>query len=889
MNVMEQTAKKTPTSASEFERSQLRFFLEQGNISQTLAEFNPSLAWLAEIAKMDLIQSPAELAPWIEQNFNDPGAVREVVTNINFFDERAGKQLEWALNRKHGELDPAIAESWQLIIRHIRNTPRGIPYDEWFDIGPRLKEGDVSSELFDRLVEILRPKVKVGKRISLSDEDGSKNTPETPFDLMSVDYEIVGSVKASDVLSAWPENASADAEARFLDALISALNTTLNDAVELNIESNTGYSKTDHDVPSVAEHPQNEYQTGFLPIVRVIADIWTRFARKNASSAILYIDQWSLSPLKMNNRLALFACADAAVPAVKASEVLLNLQAGLLFLTNSSVEVFRLIGERWEEMPSIMRAKIEARIVSGPPSDWFRANAERHIDRSRFDLLGDMDRSGLELSGPTRTTLEDIKKKYPHWELRPAEQAGFHIWSGGVQEIVGDPKKLHSTPVESLLDEAKRLADNDDFLDGNDWLALCQSEPQHALGGLEFNAEIGEWPGWAWNSFLWATKNLIDPESILLVGKLLLEYPEDCFPEVTASASWWLNEKVNTLDDNLFWPLWDKVVSGTIDRPTNVSSDVLMSAINDPAGRLAEVLIKKMSKSENGQELSDEMHQRFDRLVCASGSFGKLARVCLASHLSILYERAPIWTTERIIPIFDWNSPEAVDAWKARKYSKYIGSPKLFELTKVPFLELFERTEIMENDLEVYGAWLTNIIIANVSANADYPLTTTEARSALRIAGIRALTSVGHRLAIEMESAGEEDKKSKWENVVGPVFQAIWPLDAEIQSPKATFKLVQILRATGSAFPDAAKVIIPFIRSEGPHDHTSLYSISKADDVLYSSSPEKLLDLAAAVVGDEPAGSVYGLKEILERIRSQDPQLADMRKFQRLLGIGGPH
>jgi hypothetical protein len=317
--------------------------------------------------------------------------------------------------------------------------------------------------------------------------------------------------------------------------------------------------------------------------------------------------------------------------------------------------------------------------------------------------------------------------------------------------------------------------------------------------------------------------------------------------------------------------------------------DVLTDALNSPAGRLAEVLVKRMTKGENGEEMTDGIRQRFDKLASAPGRFGELARARLAAEVSLLFEKAPIWTTERIVPLFDWKSSDAANVWNARKYSNYIGSPKLFGLTKTSFLELFGRPEIAEDDLRVYGEWLAVIMIANRSRNAGYPITATEARSALRAAGMRAMSSVGHRLAVEMEAAKPDEKIAQWQNVIGPVFKSIWPLDADLQSPSLTFKLVHILRASGDAFAEAAEEIIPFIRPEDPRQHTSIHSISTADDVVYASSPDKMLDLIAAVVGDEATRGAYGLMKVLDRIREHAPRLADKRKFQRLVSLASTH
>ena len=142
-------------------------------------------------------------------------------------------------------------------------------------------------------------------------------------------------------------------------------------------------------------------------------------------------------------------------------------------------------------------------------------------------------------------------------------------------------------------------------------------------------------------------------------------------------------------------------------------SDALQQALNAPSGRLAEILMKRMKKGENGEEISESVRTRLDKLVSARGNFGALARVRLAAEVALLYERAPSWTKKNLLPLLDWSSPEALNVWTARKYSTYIGSPQLFSLTKESFLELFGRSEVTDDDLRVYGDWLALMVIAN--------------------------------------------------------------------------------------------------------------------------------------------------------------------------------
>jgi hypothetical protein len=315
--------------------------------------------------------------------------------------------------------------------------------------------------------------------------------------------------------------------------------------------------------------------------------------------------------------------------------------------------------------------------------------------------------------------------------------------------------------------------------------------------------------------------------------------------------------------------------------------DVFSDAINAPPGRLAEILLRKVTKGH--VELPDGLLARFDKLVDAPGKPGLLARARLAADVPFLFARAPNWTKRKLLPYFEWSSPDAAHVWSARKYSNAIGSPELFGLMKKPFLELFGRSDVPAEDLRTFAEWLAAILIVNQVEGVRYPLTSTEARAALRRAGANALSSVGHRLAMEMERAGLEEKAELWRTVVGPVFQAIWPLDVELQTSASTFKLVQILCATGEAFPEAADAILPFIQPEDPRAQTTVFSIAGAPDLLYRAAPGKMLDLIAAVVGDALPGSVYALGKALSRLRLFAPNLADTRKFQKLLSCASQH
>jgi hypothetical protein len=567
------TKKKTPEDATELEREQLRYLLTRHDVGAILAEMNPSLAWLPMLAQMQLIKRDTELADWVERNFADAQAVRDVVANIQFFGSDTVDVLEYRLNRAKG-LSPLLMKCWRLILRHMKTAKHGALPREWFDAVPRIAHGERSAELLEQVATILRPKLKLGKRLGWYDEE-DRGSPTKPTDLMSIDYEVEEGITAEEVLSIWPQTEPPELDEKLLRVMTHELSAVVEDAIEVGVESNRGYGITDSDVPSVADHSQNAYRKGFLPIVRVMAELWTRIARKDLQRALPFIDLWGSNQFRIVRRLALFATADPAVPADKGADLLIDLPQGELFLTNSSVEVYRLIRARWRDFPREKQEVIERRFAEGPPPDWFKegSDKDRMIARSRFDLLGELQRMGIKLSANSEMLLKDIHERWPNWELRPQEQAGFHIWSGGsARPIVGDPTKLSDVPADQLVAAAKKAAETAGFLEGDAWEALCQTNSDHALGGLEAAAAANDWPDELWRYFLWATQKSTDEVSVASIANMLLKMPAEHLAEISSAASWWLNERAPTLDEDLLWPLWDRIEQ-TAPREAEVPQD----------------------------------------------------------------------------------------------------------------------------------------------------------------------------------------------------------------------------------------------------------------------------------------------------------------------------
>jgi hypothetical protein len=558
--------RKTPTDVSEFEREQLRFFLAADDLAVVLGTLNPSLAWLPLLSQMKLFQSETQLIPWIERNLENVDAVREVVANLKFFGPDTANFLQYRLNAQTTRLSPLLGKCWNLIVRHMRTNKRGVAGNALFELLPRLKRGEHSNDILERLADALRPHLTIKQRFAL--QDTANKTPQTPSDLMSIDFEIEETVPFTDILEAWPKDGAGERDEDLLFHLTPALEAALADATDVGIESNNGYSTSDIDVPSVASHSQNEYRSGFQQIVRMIAEVWARLAKKSPAAALSFVERWWRSHFRLMRRIALFAAADPTVPSAEAGKMLIDIPQGELFLTNSSVEVYRLIRARWNDFGVEIQQKICRRLCEGPPRNWFRegTDTDQFRDRARFDVLSHMMADGLPIGYEATKLLNEIKARWPQWVPKPAEQAGFHIWhsSGFVDRPSTDIFERVSD--NELVPIALNRAARADFLDADYWNALCLSEPDRALRGLDAAAAAGTWPAELWRQMIWSRTPYANPETEARLAELLIQCPSATFTKLADTASAWLDEHSRTLAVDILWKLWDKIAGAVLNK-----------------------------------------------------------------------------------------------------------------------------------------------------------------------------------------------------------------------------------------------------------------------------------------------------------------------------------
>jgi len=89
----------------------------------------------------------------------------------------------------------------------MNSTKRGLAQNAWYEIAPQIRERwIIQSFVLERLANALRPKLKIGKKLSWYESAEEKEPePERPADLMSIDYEVEDGLPSGEVLRSLAE------------------------------------------------------------------------------------------------------------------------------------------------------------------------------------------------------------------------------------------------------------------------------------------------------------------------------------------------------------------------------------------------------------------------------------------------------------------------------------------------------------------------------------------------------------------------------------------------------------------------------------------------------------------------------------------------------------
>ena len=847
------------------------------------------------------------LGHWLIRHLDDPNLVLWVARQGGLLHNRFALLVQQQLQKfdklekekNQEELEQIRAASPKAIPGHLMRTLWGLilsgrlkqfanhhnyTLSSWFK---HFNLAGLTPYLRVEIRKILTPQIKIEKPFTREHIQSGADAPQYMSDLVNVEIVLAG----DSVHHALKRRKSNPEWESALPDLLADFNVLLRDALNLMRETGEAEDLKDRsyfDQPSISEHPQNRTFNDWTALIDLTRDAWLATAKKDTEQARLIADGWLKTPYPLFKRLAFFAATERedVISCQQALSWLLADDNWWLWSVGTQRETMRLLASLARRLDTTEMNQLEQVILQGPPRKMFRQDTKNEdwvyiVDRTIWRRLAKLQASDAELSPKSLSKLESLKKQYS-WRLAKDDRDDFPTWLGHGEDIKVDVLPTPHTKDELI--EWVHQHHKKDIGKSDEWPDRCKQYVDITADVLVHWANQGEWLEDRWlQAFSAWTDDECLKKSWGRIPKVIIKAPDSLIEVVARDLGWWLEKQANKFEDQeeLFFGLIERILK--LDHEGYVQSDKepLPYAINHPLGIAIEALLRWWYRGslEDGQGLPGELKSLFTKICDTKYNNFRPGRTVLAAHVVTLFRIDEEWTSEHLLPLFDWQKlkVEARAVWAGFLWSPRDYRP-LIAAIKQPFLATTEYYDKLGIPSEQYISLLTLVAL-----DPDDTLTKEDLSNATHALPQKGLMRVADELTQMLEGAGEQ-RRDYWRNRVLPYFQSIWPNSNDFKSPEISASLAQLCIAAQEVFPEAYKELRYWLQPlEGWKADSVVYRLHEAQ--LSEQFPEEVLVFLDAIIRDDRKFLPDELSDCLKSIRKKQPDLGRNKKFQRLFKL----
>ena len=293
-------------------------------------------------------------------------------------------------------------------------------------------------------------------------------------------------------------------------------------------------------------------------------------------------------------------------------------------------------------------------------------------------------------------------------------------------------------------------------------------------------------------------------------------------------------------------------------------------------GRVTEALVHWWQRRElhDDEELPDEVKQTFTWLCDTQVNRFRAGRALLAGEAVALFRVDPTWTTEHLVPFFDWTRSEieARGAWEGFLWSGRTYAP-LMGVLKEAFLNSAEHYEALGSQGRPYVWMLTFAALEPRDV-----FSTVELRNATRALPQKGLDEAAETVAGSLESAGDR-RSEHWKESVAPYLRNIWPKTNDKGSKSIAEHFARVCISAPGAFPEALGLVEAWLQ---PLNYTDMILEGPVEVEICEPFPDEALTFLDAISDDQTDWPPEKLEGCLVAIRTKAPELENDPRFMRL-------
>lgn len=635
-----------------------------------------------------------------------------------------------------------------------------------------------------------------------------------------------------------------------------------------------------------------------------VAGLIDRLADQEPAAARAEISLWPSESIFFDKlRTWCWRRADLAGP----DEVvagMLGLPDNGFWAQRSTRDILHTLRARWPDLSPSDRARLEGRLVGGPPCEEDEAEAafKPRASQAAATRLGWLAQNGCDLSASTLAALTPLRAAIPGWSAEWDAEADFS-WEGrtGMVRRESDPAPLLDVPLAEAARRAQaRETHEDPFHEAVPFEGLLATRPSRALSILGHEQRAGRTAEALWQKALDREGLVWTARRRRLAAGRLLKLPAESLVLLRFSLSRWILAEFSKLAaevPDLAFRLWDAVFdnllaagpaaarSGIGERRTR--SGVLPESRRththakfSPTGRLTLALLGEVERrgALRPPVPAGDIRQRLDLALEAPGEAGDYAIAMIASYLDWLEGKDRAYVRSVLIPMLRGGHPRLEPAWSGLLAG---GPPRssLFKALKAEFLDLPVQCASWTWAADARSRCAQWAVILMV----DRPrsgLTASEACRILQDDGVEACDGAQQQLQ-RLQTEGRA-----WVDIERFLLAA-WPKERKFATAALSQRLVALAAQAGPAFPRAVRTILPYL---SPVEQNDLFVVrlqrERQGQLSHAARfPESSLALLDKVVPHSAPRPPHDLARVLDEIATSAPDLKTSQAWRRLVNL----
>ena len=820
-----------------------------------------------------------QMGAWIRDVAGQPAAVWWAVRTTPLHPE-IRRAIRLALTDLQQPISPAVCEAWYYLLEYWeqsidRDAGYGLRsrYAE-YKLAERISKDGWSGSVVRAYAACYRPYLKV------EPPWGYPKPPEQKGEIGRSD--LIG----LDVVYPADNSERIDIPNEWVAPVVVVLRKNLETALELETEIDRGgLGHISSIVPD--QNTASDRKIRLSGAVINFTSVFERFMQIDLKAARREFSKWPIEDDAIFARLRMWAAGKSdLVSDDQFGPMLADVSDEAFWDRSYEWDLLHTLSARWNGLSDDTRVEIEKRLLKGP----VHGQEEREEDFKKRCALSILARitwlyqKGCKLHLNLEEETDKLRGFVPDWEPEHVDEV-VRYWGtkSGSVSIETDHSALLDIPLASVLSEVRKQSGIrvQPFVEYDPFAGLSAARPVRAFSALRMAADEGDFPDWAWSTFLNAEKRKTDkPKFMMLIAERLAYYLGNGATElVRPAASWLMNVSDILLDQHpasfrrvtsaLIQALAKEAESGAsgirrVDRVRNWAD----APLNAPAGQIA-LSLRPYEKTD-----PSALFCYADKLLALPGDLRRHALAIFSQWIGWFYGTNREWSEKNLLSVLDSNDPDDRDAfWSGFFYSSV--NQELFMRLKPHLLQLARADG---ETRRMHSRGLSRIILFGwgsiIEGTSDRCVSNEEFRDVLVQADDEFRSNTLRQMK-NLSCDEEQETRNKWTSLLPEFLRDIWPRQRKANSPAVSASLYNLVFFKKELFPELVDIILPLL-TKIEHHYLPL-----SEDII-KKHPRHTLALLYAVLPDNVSGWPYDIGDIFASISEDNPTLKTDEKFLEL-------